>query len=72
MTTLDKLLEQKEDPMRKQLQRQMLKVGMTQVANTELETVRIEFAKGRIKQRLFSSFIQLRGKSTKSVSSEDK
>ncbi|WP_045512227.1 hypothetical protein [Bacillus amyloliquefaciens] len=40
MTTLDKLLEQKDDPMRKMLQRQMLKTAMTQAAGTKLETVR--------------------------------
>ncbi|ATX84865.1 MULTISPECIES: hypothetical protein [Bacillus] len=40
MPTLDNLLEHKDDPMRKQLQRQMLKAGMMQVANTKLETVR--------------------------------
>ncbi|MCY9110835.1 hypothetical protein MOE45_06970 [Bacillus atrophaeus] len=40
MTTLDKLLEHKDDPMRKQLQRQMLKTGMMQGASTKLEQVR--------------------------------
>lgn len=40
MPTLDNLLEHKDDPMKKQLQRQMLKTGMTKVANTNLETVR--------------------------------
>ncbi|MEC1565465.1 hypothetical protein [Bacillus velezensis] len=40
MPTLDELLEHKDDPMKKRLQRQMLKTGMTQAAGTKLETVR--------------------------------
>ncbi len=40
MPTLDELLEHKDDPMKKMLQRQMLKTGMTQAAGTKLETVR--------------------------------
>ncbi|MEC3673201.1 hypothetical protein P9176_01880 [Bacillus velezensis] len=40
MPTLDELLEHKDDPMKKRLQRQMLKTAMTQAAGTKLETVR--------------------------------
>lgn len=40
MPTLDELLEHKDDPMKKRLQRQMLKTVMTQATGTKLETVR--------------------------------
>lgn len=63
MTTLDKLLEQKDDPMRKMLQRQMLKTGMAQAANTKLQTVRStlkpKFEMSTIQEELYEVYTAL-------------
>ncbi|MDU0812034.1 hypothetical protein P9738_06810 [Bacillus siamensis] len=72
MPTLDELLEHKDDPMKKRLQRQMLKTVMTQAAGTKLETVRQTlkptFEMDTLKDELYSALLNsFEGKAQKAL-----
>lgn len=73
--TLDKLLEQKDDPMRKRLQQQMLKVGVRESVNSKLELIKndlktklkVDALQGELNEVYSSLLYDFSGKSQKAL-----